>query len=135
MTFNCPIPRSGLPVQNESSGLRSARDGDSLGGQWKKNKPVTGQTNANTRAISNLQTQVNKLRRRIVGGGATPSSGMNFRGEFDPTASYVVQDVAIVSSGSNSGTYICILASTGNNPWAGGGYWVQLPQGQLGLWM
>ena len=115
--------------------MRPARDTDAVGRIWKKNQPIANQTAANTRAISNVTRQVNKLRRRIVGGGVTPSGGMNFRGEFDPTTSYVVQDVAIVSSGSNSGTYICILASTGNNPWAGGGYWVQLPQGQLGLWM
>jgi hypothetical protein len=59
----------------------------------------------------------------------------NYTGEYDPTRSYNPQQICIISMGSNSGTFVCIQASTGNAPYAGGGYWVQLPMGQLGVWM
>ena len=65
----------------------------------------------------------------------TGIAGGSFRGEYSPSTAYGPQDMVIVSTGSNSGTYICIGASTGNNPWAGGGYWVQLPSGNNSTWM
>jgi hypothetical protein len=58
-----------------------------------------------------------------------------FTGEYDPNRNYVCQQCCIVSAGSNAGAFVCIKASTGNNPWAGNGFFVQLPQGQLGTWM
>jgi hypothetical protein len=69
------------------------------------------------------------------GGGIAGVSNLIFRGEYDPTATYSLQNVVIVSMGSNAGTFVCLQTSTGNNPWAGGGYWCMLPQGQLGVWM
>jgi len=43
---------------------------------------------------------------------------------------------AVISSGQNAGTYIYInsIPSAGKAPYFGGGYWVQLPTGGLGVW-
>jgi hypothetical protein len=62
---------------------------------------------------------------------------MNFVGEYDPTRTYSLLQICIISSGSNAGTFVYINAtpSSGNAPYAGGGFWVQLPMGQLGAWM
>jgi hypothetical protein len=54
------------------------------------------------------------------------AGGGQFRGEYSATVSYSPQQTVVISTGSNAGTYICVAASTGNNPWAGGGYWVQI---------
>lgn len=45
------------------------RDNDSIPNQWKKNQAASNQISAVTRGLSNVQRQVNILRRRIVGGG------------------------------------------------------------------
>jgi hypothetical protein len=48
-----------------------------------------------------------------------------------------LNQIAVISMGSNAGTYVYInaTASSGHAPYAGGGWWMQLPMGQLGTWM
>lgn len=49
-----------------------------------------------------------------------------FRGEYSATVGYNPQDEVVITTGSNAGTYVCVTAATNKNPWAGGGYWVQI---------
>ena len=77
-----------------------------------------------------------------MGGGAgTTASGMNFRGEFDSTATYAVQDVVFIRSGSNAGAFICIKVGSAltyppTNPDTGNEYWMAWPGSfPLGQWM
>jgi hypothetical protein len=62
--------------------------------------------------------------------------GTRFRGEYSPDYIYDFLDMAVISGGSNAGTYIYInsVPSAGKPPYLGGGYWMQLPQGP-GVWM
>src|SRR5689334_6998158 len=51
---------------------------------------------------------------KVSGGG---SGQMNFRGEYDNTATYVAQDVVVISSGAGTGTYVCVQdAPAGTSP-------------------
>ncbi len=70
-------------------------------------------------------------------GGSGQGVSANFTGEWDPARIYSAPQIAIISLGSNAGTYVYInaVASLGNAPYAGGGFWVQLPMGQLGSWV
>ena len=71
-------------------------------------------------------------------GGAPPGAAGSFaiRGEYSPTVVYKLYDVAIISSGINQGTFVCIAPTAYNvAPYTGGGYWMQLPGGLLGAWM
>ena len=72
--------------------------------------------------------------------GGQGSGGGTFRGEYDPTASYAEQDVVVIRTGSNSGSFVCIAANSGSAPQLpdiGNLYWVSLsgnvPAG--GNWM
>ena len=69
------------------------------------------------------------------GGGSSPT--LQITGEWDPGRTYKTQEVAIISMGSNAGTYVYInqAASSGNAPYAGGGWWMQLPGNPMGVWM
>ena len=64
--------------------------------------------------------------------------GSNFCGEYDPSRTYSLQNIVIISAGSNAGTYCYInnTPSAGNAPYAGGNFWVQFPgSSTLGVWM
>lgn len=75
-------------------------------------------------------------------GGAPASAGLNFRGEYVTTESYVKNDVVVIFTGNNVGTYVCVQDRPGssNAPVAysdpaHGTYWVSLPFGNaLGSW-
>ena len=85
-----------------------------------------------------LTRKVEQMRRRILGGSGGGGSGtMEFVGEFDPTRIYSLLQICIISAGSNAGTFVFInnTPSSGHAPYAGGGYFVQLPMGTLGAWM
>jgi len=60
-----------------------------------------------------------------------------FVGEYDPTRTYNQFNQSIISFGSNAGTYVAISLTpfSGQPPWTGNGYWIQLPMGQLGTWL
>jgi hypothetical protein len=72
MHFNNPIPRTGLPHFAEQSSQQSLRESGSTGHLWKKAAKTTAQESANTRALQQIQRKVEKLRRRVIGGGAFP---------------------------------------------------------------
>jgi hypothetical protein len=68
---------------------------------------------------------------------------MSFRGEYSPTypGDYAEQDVVVVRSGPNSGTFVCVKSKPNaasnppRNPDAGG-YWVSLSIGStVGEWL
>jgi hypothetical protein len=101
---------------------RTLRSGQSPLGQWRDiNRQSDAHQHTTAETVNNghaLASHPRMLR--------TPLGGGSFRGEYSATVSYNLQDMVVISTGSNAGTYICVAASTGNNPWAGGGYWVQI---------
>ena len=63
--------------------------------------------------------------------------GGHIRGEYDPTASYAVDDIVVIRSGANAGSYGCIQANTGSAPITpdiGNLYWISL-SGNGSNWM
>lgn len=68
---------------------------------------------------------------------AKEAKGTRFRGEYSPDLTYEFLDMAVISGSPNAGTFIYIHPnpSSGNPPYLGGGYWVQLPQGGAGVWL
>ena len=63
--------------------------------------------------------------------------GGGFMGEYDPTASYAVQDYVVIRSGSNMGTFVCINANSAQAPQlpdTGNLYWVCISNSQA-QWM
>jgi len=76
-----------------------------------------------------------KFRPSII--SAKPAS-FAIRGEYDPTLTYNLYDLVVVTTGANVGTYVCVssVGATGQNPWAGNNFWMQLPMGTTtGVWM
>jgi len=69
VNFNAPIPRASQPYYHEGSSLRSNRDGDAVAKQWQKNRTVSKSVYAVVQALEQTQKEVNRLRRRIIGGG------------------------------------------------------------------
>ena len=65
---------------------------------------------------------------------SSSSTGLNWQGEYDPTITYNIGDVVIISMGANAGTYVCNTSCLGQSPWLGGGYWIQWPGGN-GNWL
>ena len=67
---------------------------------------------------------------------ASQSSGsVSIRGEYDPSATYNLNDFVVISMGINQGTFVCINGPvTGVAPYTGGGNWMTLPGGLLGTW-
>ena len=116
--------------------MRSVRDSDNNPRIWNRTKSNTEQDVRNGAVIHQIQRQLAGLKRRIVGGAAsTPSAGMNFTGEYDPSATYNLNDVAVISLGINQGTFIVIVPTvTGIPPYNGAPNWAQLPGGVLGVW-
>jgi len=71
------IPNSNhtLPVAHESSALRSPRDSDDSRKQWKRARITNAQEESTKQAINLLSRQVEKIRRRILGGAQSGVSG------------------------------------------------------------
>jgi hypothetical protein len=70
--------------------------------------------------------------------GGAKGIGLLFCGEWDPVRTYSAGNMVVITAGSNQGTYVYINDSptSGNAPYAGGGFWVQLPIGPAaGLWL
>lgn len=135
-----------MSVPREGSALRPARDPDDVRQQHKRVAAHREQVLSERVAVENLTRKVESIRRRILGGATNPATNAagTFRGEFDPTAVYNLQDITIISLGANQGTFVYInsaasTGSTGSNPtlppYTGGGQWAQLPGGLLGQWM
>lgn len=67
------------------------------------------------------------------------SGGMSFKGQWATTASYKAQNVVVLSSGSNAGSYIAVVDINGTGsayaPDVGSPYWVQLGSlNTIGKW-
>jgi hypothetical protein len=132
--FNNPIPRSGIPGFRETSTLISSRDSDTNARIHLKGDDLAFNLTSISDAVRRLQSQFNRLRVRYGGGGGTSTGG--FVGEWDSTRAYSPGAIAVITSGSNAGTFGCNIANTGQAPYAGGGYWTQFPIGpSAGLWM
>ena len=120
--------------------MRSVRDSDVNARQWLRNKTNGNQLQGLTNQVAKTARDLARLRRvRPGGGGSTPAAtGMVFKGEFDPTKSYSLNDVVVISLGDNSGTWIAIAAAPVSNPvvypYNGAGIWQQLTFGLLGRW-
>lgn len=79
------------------------------------------------------------LRKRIYPQPAA-KSGLNPRGEYDPTASYAVFDLVVIRSGANAGSFYALRPSSGVAPQipdTGNLYWLSLSGNApvLGAWM
>ena len=75
--------------------------------------------------------------RLVVG---SPSAGMNFRGEYDPTFTYTPGDCVAIRAGANAGSFVCIAPNVGTAPQlpdTGNGYWISLSGNSpaLGNWL
>lgn len=87
-----------------------------------------------------MARKIEMQRRRILGGAGGTASGLNFRGEYDPTDSYNPNDVVVIREGSNAGSYVCIAASGSTAPAlpdTGNLFWLSLSGNapSLGAWM
>lgn len=129
MMFSSPLPRGRQPRYNESSGLRSSRDQDATARQWIRARTVGHNNGGTDRQMFFMIQKLNRSRRRVVGGGATPSSGgMVFKGQYDPSTSYDAQNVVIFTpDGASAGTYVAMQAVSGISPDVGSPNWVALP--------
>jgi hypothetical protein len=70
----------------------------------------------------------------------TGGGGGQFKGEYNPTAAYAVQDTVVISSGPNAGSYVCIQKNTGSAPQlpdTGNLFWVSLSGNVpvMGAWL
>jgi len=68
MNFNSPIPRAVQPRFHESTSMRSVRDSDANAKQWQKSKIISRSFNSINQATEQNTRQIQKLKRRIVGG-------------------------------------------------------------------
>ncbi len=133
--FNNQAPRIGMPNFFQSSNLRSPRDKDSVARQWLKEKEVAANATSFGNALRQIQNQLNRL--RIRSSQQSQAVQSTFTGEYAPAQTYSAGQIVIISVGANAGTYAYInnTPSSGNNPWAGGGYWTQLPGNPTGVWL
>lgn len=117
--------------------------GDSVGGETTlhnylvKDGPI--EVGTAMKAVADSVTSLIPVR---VGGGGGGPGGMNFRGDWSPTASpaYQLQDVVVIRSGPNRGTFVLVTANPGTTPPqqpdTGNVYWVSLSNGvTMGDWL
>jgi len=137
--FNTPLPRAQVRTFNESSPQRSLRDSDSVGTQWQKLQPIKEQLDALVNSQSKDHDLLNKIRRRILGGGSgtstsTVSGGLNPRGVYVPGVTYGLNDFVKVQTGPAAGSYYSTTANNNNDPATGIG-WLQFAPGTTeGAW-
>lgn len=87
-------------------------------------------------ALNRVQIELGKLRRRITGGGSSTSTGMVFKGEYDSTKSYSIQNVVVFTNpGGSAGTYIALqTVSAGVSPDVGSPSWFAFPNSPPSVW-
>jgi len=66
LNFSSPLPRGRQSFYAEGSGLRSSRDSDAVAQQWYKNQGTSQQNDWVAQALSKMQTDINRLRRRVM---------------------------------------------------------------------
>ena len=126
-----------VPVRaaHESSTMRSNRDSDDAQQLWKKYNALRTQLLSVKQANDTLVRRFEMIRRRILGGAGGAGGTGTFRGEYDPSAVYAVQDIVVISLGANQGTFCCVSPVSGVAPYVAGGFWIQWPGGLLAQWM
>jgi len=135
MIISSPVPRGKQPKWHESSGLQSIRESDSTPRQWIRQRTNGAQTDALARQVGVLTQQMGKYRRRIVGGGASSTTGtLVFKGEYSGTSYPAQSMVVFTSDGGSSGTYISLKAvPAGVQPDTGTPYWFAMPFPPAGI--
>ena len=132
MNFNSPIPRAVQPRFHESTSMRSVRDSDANAKQWRKSKVISRSFNGINQATEQNTRQIQKLKRRIVGGAAAASitgwyweEGSRLYG--DPTAnSYSENQVVKVLETNTTVTTGIVCAGSATAVMATAGKWVCL---------
>lgn len=84
MNFSNPINEKRLPNFHEGLSIRSVRDDDANSNQWKKNNTTTKQVGSHSQEIISIQSQIAKLRRRVIGGGDLVEEKWQEPKEIDP---------------------------------------------------
>lgn len=80
--------------------------------------------------------EVKLIQVQIAGAGAGGVG--HIRGEWYSGAGPITKqdDIWIVTSGANPGTYAALVDNPANDPWVGGGDWIKFPSSNsLGQWM
>ena len=123
-SLSVPIhsPREGSVLRPESDPEDVRQLGKHMAAMQRQNRDVA-------QSVNSLKRVVEIIRRRILGGGGAGGVGGSFRGEYDPTASYAVQDIVVIRAGSNAGSFVCVTANNSQAPQmpdTGNLYWVSL---------
>jgi hypothetical protein len=135
---NNVLPQRAQPQYPETSPLRirnNPRDSDANSKAHLKHDDAGFNLYAIYQMVRQLKSAMDKLRIRS-GGGQGGSATIAITGEWDPTRTYSLLQIAVISMGSNAGTYVYISnnQSAGTPPYSGLGIWMQLPMGGIGSW-
>lgn len=136
MMIYSPLSRARQPVFNESSGMRSTRDGDATSRQWLRMRTIGRVQGGNDHQMFFMRQQLARMRRRIVGGGVASSDGVIFGGEWNPNNSYKKNTIVFFTpDGLSAGTYISLQqVIAGISPDVGAPNWVVFPSSPPGVW-
>lgn len=121
-----------LPIAHESSALRSPRDSDDSKKQWKRSRVTNSQADSHKQAIQALSSQVEKIRRRILGGAQAATTTGWFWTESkrlygDPTAnSYKKNQVVKILETDSIVTTGIVCAGSATAVKATAGKWICL---------
>ncbi len=129
-----PIPRAKQPKWHESSPLQSVRENDSTSRQWLRARANGFNLEGVARELGVIKQQLGRVRRRVVGGGASTGTGMIFKGEYNG-GSYSTQNVvAYTPTGGSAGMYIALTSvPAGVLPDTGSPYWFAWPNSPPGM--
>jgi hypothetical protein len=102
MSFTSPLPLKKVAHIREASSQRSLRDSDAVPKQWKRVNESAAAINGAQNNLESLTMQVAKMRRRILGGGSSPS-GLHWQEpykELDPTVAVAKDTFVEISPNS-----------------------------------
>lgn len=135
--MNSPIPRARQVRGYQGSLLRSVRDSERPDQLWKKVNPTSLAMEVVLRQLSKLQSELGKLRHRIIGGGGSSSSGsVDYAGEYDPGLAYSAKVIVkFTPDGDAAGNYISKTnVPPGISPDVGSIYWDSIDGPVPGMW-
>ncbi len=82
-----------------------------------------------------LLQKLGRVRRRVVGGGASSTTGMVFMGEYGGGSYDTQQVVVFTPTGGAAGMYIALQpVPSGQSPDTGAPYWFSFPAPAPGMW-
>ncbi len=135
MIISAPTASTRQPHYFEGSRLRSLRDRDAVSRAWILNRTTAHRNNSDSNQQFFANQKLARLRRRIVGGGTTSTSGLVFKGEYNGGAYAANSMVVFTPDGGAAGTYISTKAvPAGVSPDTGNPYWIALPFPPAGVW-